>query len=373
MDFLFSLSFKRNPIAVWFLKEELYHFEKNNNSNPAPKPKYVTLGWKQFEEKLQENNISLDIISDSRWQKPEKQNEKHIYDNIKSDLEIGKYIIRDGLYLLLGKFQNNTNKTIKMNGVNCTLNARCNFLSEKAIENVELFFNAPPKYKKNIRRGKQPLRTAQHYRNMEKENNHTGDETEGISAITNYKNTTNVKNVIVEESAYDAYIFSMHNNPNGISKFGKDLYKIQNRSEWIEKVFLEVEKFWFKKSQDYVGCFIYLGEVTYNDDKDPIKSDLTGEDALCKTGFVGKGVKMQIEGLNIIKKKNTDNFLKDLKRLYFTKRNKYKEEQEVRLIIVPMYSTIDNDGSILNNYHYSNEDLTISMKRLKYLAKLQND
>ncbi|RUA05347.1 MAG: hypothetical protein DSY43_04860 [Gammaproteobacteria bacterium] len=361
---LINNSKTRDPIAVWFLLEEI----NPNSEKQLPPPQDITLGWDNFRKKLQQEDIPLAEIQDERWiERP--PNERHCYNDFgREKLLVGKYMIIDGNHSLKNKL--NTDKNVKANNLTrCFLNNLCVLGKNQVFDKDScLFFNADPKYRENILNGKQPLRSTRYYR---KNDNDSSDPMEGVTHKQRC-HTDNIDQIYTELLPNEAYIFSLHDNPDGVKKFGRDLFKINNISEWMEEIYLQVDNYWLQKKDDYVGCVVYLGKVNYSNDKKIEDLGLLTKDEtsnLCKGLGIDTNTKIN-ETVTITNYPIAQNFFNALELGLLTKQKHYEKESEVRLIIIPLFSNKSNDGHLLNNH---SEENLIEMKLKRDLVCLVNE
>lgn len=329
----------RDPIAVWFLEKDVPIGSKLK----LPRPNDLTLGWDSFRKKLREEGISLDDIKDERW-KEKPPDEHHSYDDRGRDvLRVGnKYAIIDGNHSLILK--TNTDENMELSNITIMFldHISCIGINLTAFhDKTNLYFNANPIHRDKILNGNQPLRGIDYYRK-------TSDETEGI--VAKKLLCTKDYNIYIQHLSNEAYVFSLHDNPEGISNFGDDLFKINSIYEWIKQIYLQVDNYWLKKRHDYVGCVICFGKVTYGEKKIEVIPFEKHHDILKKLDFDCDPSKKIVRNETIHVDIQAKQFLASLKRGLLTKPECHEKEREYRLIVTPMFSNIDNDGYLLNGY-----------------------
>lgn len=297
---LFNNSKTRDPIAVWYLTEGI---DKQSSGN-VPPPQEITLGWDAFKNKLEQEDIHRIDINDIRWQES-PPDESHFYTDVRQNIVIGKYTIIDGNNSLRVKL--NSDPMIKLSNIQVSLfdNNISTIGKFKFDKNSSLFFNANPKFRNNILAGKQPLRSSKYYR---EKTDHSGDSLEGVISMRNIS-TEKAKNITFLECANESYIISLHDKPVGVSKFGSDLFEINDIGEWLQAVYLQVDSYWLS-NEDYVGCIVCLDKVNYSGGK-ILETNSIEIDTYLKKYFGFSLGLVQLKGENI-------QFIIYLKQMIFT-------------------------------------------------------
>ncbi|CAB5504348.1 hypothetical protein [Bathymodiolus thermophilus thioautotrophic gill symbiont] len=352
---LINNSKTREPIAVWFLQDEI----DIDSKKQLPPPQEITLGWDSFRKKLKEENILYEEIKDERWiEKP--TNEQHYYEDFgREKLLVGKYVVIDGCHSLTKKINTSTNITVDNLNI-CLFNNILILGRNQTYDRSScLFFNAKPKYRENILNGKQPLREARYYRES---NDHSNDPMEGLLRKQSC-HTHNIGEIYFEQLPSESYIFSLHDNPDGIEKFGSDLFKINDVVKWVNEIYLQVDNYWLLKRDDYVGCIIYFDKVAYSNNKEIEKLGLLTESEtnhICKMCNINVNEKIN-KPIAITEYILANHFFKALELGLLTKPLEYEHESEVRLIVTPMFSNKDKDGYLLNE-HEGESSIDMNLK-----------